>query len=95
MAIPSGSSYSPYSGGYGGGQMSAQDADQGLEAAEAKKTRRWCKKTHLRVQKTKIPRVSRQHPTNSTFNSFNLQKPSCGPGGEGFLSKHGDKPPQR
>ena len=37
MAIPSGSSYSPYSGGYGGGQMSAQDADQGLEAAEAKK----------------------------------------------------------
>lgn len=39
MAIPIGSSFSPYSGGYGsgGGGMSAQDADAGLEASEAKK----------------------------------------------------------
>ncbi|VVO18275.1 MULTISPECIES: hypothetical protein [Pseudomonas] len=37
MTIPSGSSYSPYSGGYGSGGMSAQDADAGFEAAEAKK----------------------------------------------------------
>ncbi|WP_155952159.1 hypothetical protein [Pseudomonas sp. CHM02] len=37
MTIPSGSSYSPYSGGFGSGSMSAQDADAGLEASEAKK----------------------------------------------------------
>ena len=38
MTIPSSSSYSPYSGGYGnGGTMSAQEADDGLEASEAKK----------------------------------------------------------
>ncbi|MGH8451735.1 hypothetical protein [Pseudomonas sp.] len=37
MAIPSGSSFSPYSGGYGNGGMSSQDADAGLEASEAKK----------------------------------------------------------
>ncbi|AZF08966.1 hypothetical protein C4J93_0746 [Pseudomonas sp. R2-37-08W] len=39
MTIPSGSSYSPYAGGFGagGGGMSAQDADAGLEASERKK----------------------------------------------------------
>lgn len=37
MAIPSGSPYTPYSGGFGSGGMSAQEADAGIEAAEAKK----------------------------------------------------------
>ncbi|WP_339468344.1 MULTISPECIES: hypothetical protein [unclassified Pseudomonas] len=38
MAIPSSSSFSPYSGGFGNNSsMSAQDADAGLEATEAKK----------------------------------------------------------
>lgn len=37
MTIPSGSSYSPYSGGFGSGGLSAQEADAGIEAAEAKK----------------------------------------------------------
>lgn len=38
MTIPSSSSFSPYSGGFGnGGSMSAQEADAGIEASEAKK----------------------------------------------------------
>lgn len=37
MTIPSGSSYSPYSSGFGSGGMSAEEADAGMEAAEQKR----------------------------------------------------------